>query len=108
MKVIDLLNMIANGEEMPKKIKYDDGEFCLKYDRANNIRYYETEAGLLLLHLIDCTNELLDEVEILDDKIDIEELPIIEAYECDETDIKLNRDKINELVKAINAIIRRN
>jgi len=35
---------------------------------------------------------------------EIEELLTIEDYECDKTDIRLNRDKINELVKRINSI----
>lgn len=43
--------------------------------------------------------------EILEDNTEeIEELLTIEDYECDKTDIRLNRDKINELVKAVNSI----
>ena len=43
--------------------------------------------------------------EILEDNTEeIEELLTIEDYECDKTDIRLNRDKINELVRAVNKL----
>lgn len=48
MKVIDLLNKIANGEEVPKKIKRYNYFFehyeILTYDKSiNNYRYDEKE-----------------------------------------------------------------
>ena len=47
--------------------------------------------------------------EILEDNTEqIEELLTIEDYECDKTDIRLNRDKINELVKAVNKLRKEN
>ena len=47
--------------------------------------------------------------EILEDNTEeIEELLAIEDYECDKTDIRLNRDKINELVKAVNKLRKEN
>ena len=33
MKIIDLLNKIANGEEVPKKIKYDNEIFKLRDEK---------------------------------------------------------------------------
>ena len=46
-----------------------------------------------------------EEFVILEDETDeIEELLTIEDYECDNTDIRLNRDKINELVRAVNKL----
>ena len=47
MKVIDLLNKMANGEELPKKIKVYGDIFIL--DEGNNI--YENELGSNLLHI---------------------------------------------------------
>ncbi len=47
--------------------------------------------------------------EILEDNTEeIEELLTIEDYECDKTDIRLNRNKINELVKAVNKLRKEN
>ena len=47
--------------------------------------------------------------EILEDNTEeIEELLTIEDYECDKTDIRLNRDKINELIKAVNKLRKEN
>ena len=40
MKIIDLLNKIANGEEVPKKIKYN-GTIYEKFDYNN--KYYDIE-----------------------------------------------------------------
>jgi len=103
MKVIDLLNKIANGEELPNKIKYHDLEYT-----KGKIKEFDT---LLSYNHIDfCefvrARELNDEVEIIEEEpeIDIqgiEELDYVEDYEADETDIKLNRDKIRELIKAV-------
>ena len=39
MKIIDLLNKIANGEEVPKKIKY----LTTIYTLRSNLNYYEED-----------------------------------------------------------------
>ena len=58
MKVIDLLNKIANGEELPKKLKIDDWE----YDEESE----DLETELLdRLHWEDFS--LNDEVEIIEE-----------------------------------------
>lgn len=57
MKIIDLLNKIANGEEIPKKLKIDDWE----YDEESED--LETE----LLDRLHCEDfSLNDEVEIIE------------------------------------------
>ena len=100
IKIIDLLVKIAKGEEVPN----------LKIKHWKQIYNFNIKMGFITcqsdegynLDLIQCLN---DEVEILEDNTEeIEELLTIEDYECDKTDIRLNRDKINELVKAINSI----
>ena len=74
MKIIDLLNKIANGEEVPNRIKLDNYEFQYNktYEQYHN--KYETN---LLEHISDYNySGLNDEVEILDEEdefIDIEE-----------------------------------
>ena len=40
IKIIDLLNKIANGEKVPRKIKLYNNTF---YFDKNNIFYYSTE-----------------------------------------------------------------
>lgn len=104
IKVIELLNKIANGEEIPKKIKYMNFVFELnnyKYGR----HYYNEDVELIQLINHNFSN-LNDEVEIIEEseEIDIQaikELLTIEDYEFDKTDGRLNRDKINELIRAV-------
>lgn len=74
MKVIDLLNKIANGEEVPKKIlyKYDYKDFHKEYRLKWNIKYkgyYTTNDKTPITHLLaDNLWNLNDEVEIIEDK----------------------------------------
>ena len=72
MKVIDLLNKIANGEKLPDKIKY--GKLILeKIERSyEEIDYVNNEGynlgGFLWLH------NLNDEIEIIEENKPIEKL----------------------------------
>ena len=75
IRVIDLLNKIANAEEVPKKIKYNDDEYihidnyCYFCEETNEILSQNTYAEF---------SRLNDEVEILDEEEfeDIEEITI--------------------------------
>ena len=97
IKIIELLSKIANGEEPPKRIKVKDYIFIWKISE-NGTGYYWLEDYISL----DNARDLNTEVEILEDNTEeIEELP---DYNYS---IKWNRDKINELVKAINYIVRK-
>ena len=99
IKMIGLLNMIANGEDLPKRIKIQDYVFELSKDYEH---YYYNE-DVEITHLINHNfSNLNDEVEILEDNTEeIEELP---DYNYS---IKENRDKINELVRRIKYIERK-
>jgi hypothetical protein len=70
MKVIDLLNKIANGEEAPKKIKYDNTiyEYNEQYDYKNElqINYYSVDKGEDFFNEVYCFS-LNDEVEIIEE-----------------------------------------
>lgn len=104
IKIIDLVNRIESGEKVPEKIKYNQLEF--KYDKGSG-KYFRKNSSIITWLCIErFTNDFLNKtVEILEDNTEeIEELLTIEDYECDKTDIRLNRDKINELVKAVNSI----
>ncbi len=101
IKIIELLNKIANGKEVPIVIEHKGTMY--KYDKEAKT-YYEVNQNKGIYISFD-TDELNDYVEILEDNTEeIEELLTIKDYECDKTDIRLNRDKINELIKAINKI----
>lgn len=106
IKIIELFQKYANNKELPKKIAYKKQVFNLYGDSL-----YATDEECLD-RFMDYINydfsNINDEVEILEDNTEeIEELLTIEDYECDKTDIRLNRDKINELVKRINYIERK-
>ena len=100
MKVIDLLNKIANGEEVPKKIKHQ----YYDYEWNTIDKDYQRRDGEMLLGNMNIQYHLNDEIILIEDEIDIdsiEELLKIEEYEVDKTDTVVNRNKINELVQAV-------
>jgi hypothetical protein len=104
IKVIDLLNKIANGEK-PKKIKFKGIEFVWEgiYYRhfSEEDCVYETLAEYLSIeNELNSTVEIMEEQEEIDIQ-NIEELEKIEDYEADPTDVKLNRQIINKLVQAV-------
>ena len=71
MKVIDLLNKIAKGKELPKKIYCFNREFYLK----ENIYFGDT---FRLTHYIQ-EEDLNDEVEIIEEDKKIEKLDFYEV-----------------------------
>ena len=112
IKVIDLLNMIANGEEVPERIRV--GKTIFKYDKSRKDYIHKIDDDgwqneTLLFRVMDThfIEELIDaKVEILDeeDEIDIQsikELDYVKDYEADNTDIRLNRDAIRQLTRAV-------
>lgn len=105
MKVIDLLNKIANNEEVPKEIKYY-GVLC-SFDNEDK-DYYCEEYGNLVWYLVDTSsnmNEVLEtDLEIIEEKPKkIEELKIKNIYKCDDyqqiyINFKETWNKINEII----------
>ena len=110
MKVIDLLNKIANGEKLPETIKYRSGI----YHKFNQSGYFYAKSWEeeTLLDNIQCTSDLTEKIEIID--------PIEEDKEIEEISINENGTlgfpngnwtarnmdkafayKINQLVKAL-------
>ena len=61
MTIIQLLNKMANNEELPKKIKYNDCIFIL----CDRHRTYEME-DYPSVDLLDEMKDLNDEIEILE------------------------------------------
>ena len=107
MKVIDLLNKIANGEEVPKKVILDKKEFQYNKTYEQYLDKYEVN---LLEHISDYNySGLNDEVEIIEEDKEIEEIKDkLDVSTCGIADgeEKTNEliDKINELVKAVNEL----
>ena len=105
MKVIELLNKIANGEKLPEKIKYeniiwklnnindtyDNGEQCFFED------YIEKKYVI--------TDILNEEVEVIKENKKIEKLEYIENG--DFIEVPSNQElmsKINEIIDKINSM----
>ena len=106
MKIIDLLVKISKGEEVPKKIKYDDDI----YIHVDNYCYYCQETNEILSQNIYAEfSRLNDEVEIIEEEKEIEKISqeLIDKISFeDKTPISNNlsytMNKINELIDVIN------
>lgn len=98
IKIIDLLNRIANGEEVPKEIVFEDKKY--KYNTGID---YENEYGDYLLSVEPvCISFLNTKVEIIEEEKKIpEKLTPFEApfLKNDEPDIRFRLiiDSINEI-----------
>jgi len=101
IKIIDLFIKIANGEEVPKKIKYCGEEFQFTgYDSASKNYINELED---LFEVLD-GSMLNDEVEILEDekkipkKLDKKDFLGNQTIEQIDADLDFIIDKINEIL----------
>ena len=116
IKIIDLLNKIANGEEVPEKIKYKN-EIYKRYQNisTNNLYYYQVPNKCkFLIDQLSSAIDLLDEVEIIEEPKKIEKIKSNgDEFYSDyiETWISKNKtdayceflmNKINELIDEIN------
>lgn len=103
IKIIDLLNKIANGEEIPKKIKFNYNIYEYKWSNAWQESCYINDDKYRLWEDVYLDRDLNEEVEI------IEEPKKIEKMECDvenwftpsQADIEIIK-KVNELIDEIN------
>lgn len=97
MKIIDLLNKIANGE-VPKKIKVSN-KFTYIHD---GIDYKSDDGTYLFDSYIETTTEDMNiEIEILEEeeKKIPEKLKLYAPYpECEDTRFEDVEDKINEII----------
>lgn len=67
IKIIDLLNMISKGEEVPKRIKYNNKIYIAKGNAIENfVDYCNDEDEWCFNHYVRYEN-LNDEVEILEE-----------------------------------------
>lgn len=112
MRIIDLLNEIANGEEVPKKIKWNyhiyiyDEQYDDYYEETTALFENEMNNGMLLKNLNDEV-EIIEEVE-KPKKIEPLEFKYtntfgnVSQHKASERDII---DKINEISKAVNYLL---
>ena len=103
MKIIELLTLIANGEEVPKKIKYDDDI----YIHVDNYCYYCQETNEILSQNIYAEfSRLNDEVSIIEEEKEIRKLPNeIQQPRNFEEVVYIVEDlvrKINQIIDVIN------
>ena len=111
MKIIDLLNKIANGEEVPKRIMYN--EVVWEYEK-HLIDYRSTDNAELLFsdEIVPywVITHLNTEVEILDDEED-KDIPLIPddelyIFKGDSKELNYNfkvlAEKINQVVEEFN------
>ena len=102
MKIIDILNKMAKGElEDGFEFKYDNDTY--KYNKKED-EIVSVEYGFCLGNYYKVENILNDEVEVIEERKEIEELPN-ELINDDWTyyTIKFYK-KINELVRAVNKL----
>jgi len=118
IKIIDLLCLISNGEEVPKKIKWEG----TIYDYSDCDKDYlefpfseEEYRGLFDMKDSVLTQYLNDEVEILDDEED-KDIPLIpddeliilkqekaiDMQKAIDFNFKVLKEKINQVVKEFN------
>lgn len=97
MKVIDLINMHARNEKMPKKIKVEDENEVLTY---NGCEY--TVDGLPLYEYLDFFDCLNNEVEIIEEDDEIEKISYTDHVGTDLLETVCN--KLNEVIDAVNEL----
>lgn len=106
IRIIDLLNKIAKGEEVPKKIKYCKVSF--EYNISED-DYFNKKYGFGLLDKINLFKNLTEEVEIIEEEKEIEKL----NYKVEQLDkpshnesllmnmIRENKEAINKLIEEL-------
>ena len=98
MRVIDLLQRIANGEELPNKFKFDDDIYykqSLKCYRCNETGKIFEEC--FILEDLDKEIEIIEEDKKIE-KIDVNYLQQIKKWKR----AKVLGNKINEIIDYIN------
>ncbi len=102
MKIIDLLNKIANGEEVPKNIKFMSSIW--KYCKDGTTQDYINNYDKCLMEFIAINKDgLNNEVEIIEEpkKIEKMECNVESWFTPSQADIEIIK-KINELIDEIN------
>ena len=97
MKVIELLTKIANGEEVPKEIKYDTMNYVFRHYDYKEVHGELIDEQSSWLEKIDFY-KLNDEVEIIEEDKKIEKFKFGKIEDSEHYEIKR---KINEIIDYI-------
>ena len=113
IRIIDLLNKIANGEEVPQKIKFRGFEYWYE-ENMEDYKNAQTEySDYIIGAKFHYTGWLNFEVEIIEEEKEIEKIRNInidmDGNEIERTPNNYElKDKINELIDAVNELKRGN
>ena len=108
--IIELLNKMAKKEELPNEIRYRNCMFYITEGAGISPDYVNDDHDFILEYISNEADSLNEIIEILDNEetIDIDsisELVIQDHFsDYDNRDIEINRMKINELLKAVKQI----
>lgn len=105
IKIIDLLNKIANGEEAPRLIRINGCNF--RFSSYVSIDCYYTEERSNKFWLSFMNIDLTDEVEILDEENEFEDIETITSVENKAEELVRLADTINQLIKNQKKILER-
>lgn len=105
IKIIDLLNKIANGEEVPKKIKHQ----YYDYEWNTIDKDYQRRDGEMLLGNMNIQYHLNDEIILIEYEIDIDSIEELDKCKFGHGNTISYQeskfiDKVNELVQAVNKL----
>lgn len=97
MKVIDLINRIANGEEVPKRIRID--HWCYEFEWVeHNSNYYDKHEDIDLMSCLSMDKEELNyEVHELKEEKKIPEKIGLINY-CEDQATSLIHHKVDEII----------
>ena len=115
IRVIDLLNKIANGEEVPYKVKYNGIIFTYNSSNKQGLKYVDLnkENEVFYRYLTGVVNKLTDEAEIIEEQeeIDIQKLDenikyynIIGYSENEKMLFNMIQDTANRINKLVQAV----
>lgn len=99
MKVIDLLNKMANDKDYRPTVSFLGVTFTYNTIVGDYENDGDSNYGIFTNYVIE--NILNDEVGVIKEKKGIEELPILPEYTYAAKEVAENRLKINEIIKKL-------
>lgn len=114
MKIIDLLNKIANGEEVPETIKFGCKEYVYKKDEEDFLSYFDVYNNCIFENYTLDDAMLNKEIEIIEEDKKIEKIKslnnvgscqdLIEFQDKQQLNNHILKDKINEIIEETNKL----